>query len=1065
MSNIFGQHKFGEKQWGYEATAPTFVSNLLELEISKFRKPYLKCYMAWGGNWTRQRNIAGTLLSSITSSGEDGSGNYPDDRAIDGIRPHKDPLASTWNGWWQSAVKPSVTPQWLKIDFSKARSVNRIVLYHYYDADHVAKDFQIQSSSNGTDWLTRKYVTNNQDTKTIVEFSTAISARYWRLYITACSTDVVAKVQEIEFYNFVDESEYLDSPGGETSYNINMKIANDVNSLPEPVSFNLTLLNTDSRFSPYNEDSEIYGDKQIDGFGYIRSGTPVIIKGGFYDANDNLGLVEIVIGQIGSEDNPAASSGIELLTDESKVLISGKDFSNKMKQSPIPDSLPVYENYNLENLIRELGYIANIPYQDMQLEASGITIPYAIFAQTTVYEEMEKLRESISGKLFTSFNETLKFITTIPFRSWLQSEETDFQTGEYSTDDVDISTESGKIIQKGQDSAADWAAGTATNVDLATESGSILLPKTGTAAEKVFYHDHVLQGATGGGPYNWTMYSMPCDFTSTNGFKATSLTVQFYLLLGGITNTNVHIRLRHGATVLYDWTYHALTSQVPPYVYTQTIDVNIAKDDNTYYVDYIMDESTSACFLTLSSSFPQTFTGWHYTTGGTLVTQTIDYGMVPYTYGDILVSTYIPTGASIKVYVETKTSDAGWGSPTLVKTLTATGDNTITQAELTAAGITIREFLQLKFELIQSGYAYDTPKVYAVYYSGEIILQEHDFTAAITDWGIASYNDEGTGTVILRLHTYSSSGTSYDDASAVTLTAGAKISATVLRYGKLKISFSSTSSSNLKKILDVTLNWLVQSGQTRNYIFKCDFSGEEEARIKNMTYVMGNPKCNYALVDINPFISQAIATIWTFNDTPTIANGATLTIPAFYTNPTIKSSGGNLRTLSITISGSADTCADGATETINGCDVSFISGANVGTIVVTNNSGSNRQITVCTIAAIELLSATQSKRQVRAISQNATSIAVYGNKKFMTQINNNFIPTLVTGQSLADTEVVNGKYSKGYVTNLIIPFAPNITLQDIISITHDKIKATNKQTLPVSIQHSKMETQLQCAES
>jgi len=942
----YGFDVFGKHSWGsdIEKSELTF-SELVDLEKAQFRKPYIKFLFAWGGNWARARDSAGSILASITSSSEDASGDYPDDRVIDGIRPHKDPTDSSWNGYWKASS--SSVPQWLKIDLGVSRTVNRIILYHYYDSDHCLEDFKIQSSTDDVTYIDRKKILNNTDTKTVIDFDTDITARYWKLYITKVANSNIAKVQEIEFYNYQDESLRVKANNGVPNYTIAIKAAKEQNALPEPTSFSVVLNNEDNKFSPYNESSNIYGTKQLDGIGYIRGGTPVLIKGGFYNSDDIFGSVELLSGQIGNDDNPAASDGISLNTNNRTVTISGKDFSNKLKTTDVPKGLQVYENKDIDYLIRELGYIANIPYQDMDIEATGITITYDIIREGNIADAMDKLRESINGKLYTSYDEKLKFITTIPYRHWTQSEKSEFD------------------------------AGVKTNVDTATVPGQVTLEK-----------------------------------------------VEGDLMQQTIHNSLYFNYLNHYQAQSFVYSYDIVINSISLYVGNAAGTIVRVETDNGNKPSGVLVHANAATTGGGSSD------GWYtFTFSNFKLLRNTKYWIV----------VQMPKSPASKGRVFYN-SAGGFADGQLAYT--------------TDGGSTWNTT------------AYDiTFKINAYYYksSGSLISQEHDLTVNIQEWGVfsADYDDD----ITFKTFTYATPGTAWNEANAVEAINGEKIQSTIQRYIKWKAYFATSDIATTPVLRSVTINWITTTGVTRNYVFQCDFTGDNR-RIESINYQIGNPKINYAKIRVNPYILQSLATVWEYDELPiALANGESITINAFYTYPSIRNSGGNIRKANLTISGSNGTCNDGSTATINGCDISFNSGANIGTITITNNSGGARSVTVLSIDATELHDAETEGRKTQVEASDTTSIDFYGGKKFIKTIDNMFIPTKQIAQDLADNLVDYDKYYRGYASNVKVPLIVNLTLQDIISITHPHIPVSGKQLIPSAITHRGFVTSIKAIES
>ena len=128
--------------------------------------------------------------SAVTASSE--TDNHPAPQARDG----------DLNTFWSSRVWTSVMDyQWLAVDLGFPTMVNRWVVRHYGGAED-ARDFKLQSSSDGINWTDVDSVTGNTADVTDRQFST-LTARYFRVYITVPqqTTAQWARIREFELYN------------------------------------------------------------------------------------------------------------------------------------------------------------------------------------------------------------------------------------------------------------------------------------------------------------------------------------------------------------------------------------------------------------------------------------------------------------------------------------------------------------------------------------------------------------------------------------------------------------------------------------------------------------------------------------------------------------------------------------------------------------------------------------------------------------------------------------------------------------------------------------------------
>jgi len=95
--------------------------------------------------------------------------------------------------------------RWLQIDLGSALQVNQFVIKHASEGgeptSYNTKAYNIQVSTDGTNWKTVVNVTNNKNSAT-VDNITALSARYIKLNVTAPTqtTNLAARIYEFEVY-------------------------------------------------------------------------------------------------------------------------------------------------------------------------------------------------------------------------------------------------------------------------------------------------------------------------------------------------------------------------------------------------------------------------------------------------------------------------------------------------------------------------------------------------------------------------------------------------------------------------------------------------------------------------------------------------------------------------------------------------------------------------------------------------------------------------------------------------------------------------------------------------
>ena len=108
---------------------------------------------------------------------------------------------------WISGVSTSTAPQWLQLDLSSSQTIAG--LSFVTEAGTTIKDYSVQYSNDATNWSNAHSVTNNTSLENRVTFSSSVTGRYVRLYVTQSGNinDAGAvRVVEIEPYSSMFES-------------------------------------------------------------------------------------------------------------------------------------------------------------------------------------------------------------------------------------------------------------------------------------------------------------------------------------------------------------------------------------------------------------------------------------------------------------------------------------------------------------------------------------------------------------------------------------------------------------------------------------------------------------------------------------------------------------------------------------------------------------------------------------------------------------------------------------------------------------------------------------------
>jgi hypothetical protein len=170
-----------------------------------------------------------------------------------------------------------IAPEWIAVDQVTGRALNHLVAYPL-----VGETLRWANVVAGASWVAGAVLKTMPDgavdaeTKLDLEVG-AGAGRYVQIVLLDTGVDGdVCTAQEVELYLFSDESSrILQQPGSGQDVSVTSKRDQGANSLPNPGTFSARLRNDDDRFDPRNAASPIYGERQADGLGEIRSGVQV----------------------------------------------------------------------------------------------------------------------------------------------------------------------------------------------------------------------------------------------------------------------------------------------------------------------------------------------------------------------------------------------------------------------------------------------------------------------------------------------------------------------------------------------------------------------------------------------------------------------------------------------------------------------------------------------------------------------------------------------------------------------------------------------------------------------
>lgn len=438
-----------------------------------------------------------------SSSGDDGSGNYPAAGAIDGDRTEINvgAAASADNGvgkssWMSSGIPDSGASVWWMVDLGQARTINRVKLYHRNG--HGIKTYFIEYSADGTNWYslaaTSDYtgggtgygeggfgdgpfgggggsapsptvVTTTMQLDTI-DTAADVSARYLRL--TAVHTQVASEAAQIvafEVYRKVDVTDRCLSL--KVDRQRDYKLLNPLAATTELVFDNSDRFFSISHVPTASEVAAGFVNSEL------RPGMGLIVQTGFYTVNGK----ELVNSFVGTCD------GVRISSKDRRATITGRDGIKGLINQVVSTKLKTSQDIGTN--VQYLLNLANVSNYEMSVDSTTIILDYFFSYETSILTVLQQLvLASGDAQIYFDENGTAQFkmyMNSVP-QSHTDTNQADFEAGTVLRNLDTFSAPgslSGKYVQTGN-----WTIQTTPSTQAASDAsgGSLQLPSNRTGA-------------------------------------------------------------------------------------------------------------------------------------------------------------------------------------------------------------------------------------------------------------------------------------------------------------------------------------------------------------------------------------------------------------------------------------------------------------------------------------------------------------------------------------------------------------------------------------------------------
>ncbi len=372
-------------------------------------------------------------------------------------------------------------------------------------------------------------------------------------------------------------------------------------------------------------------------------------------------------------------------------------------------------------------------------------------------------------------------------RQWLLTTIADWQTGTYGNQ---IDTSADEIKQLAQTTQDDWTVAERIGVNISNVPGSVELTgkNNGKYQTAVVNNGQIYVSSDYGA--TWTAKD------SVRNWRGVSVSADGKYQTAVVNNGQIYVSSDYGAT----WTAKDSVRN------WRGVSVSADGKYQTAVVNngQIYVSSDYGATWTAKDSV-RNWSGVSVSGGGygIIITQTINYGAVPTSLGDLSAQVNCPANCSIEFLAETRTADSGWGTYTSLGTATSTGNYTVS-----LVGLTVRQYVKIKAILRYIGSSEDTPVLYSINIGGQWRSPVKDLTVTPVSWGRFDANyllNSQTVTFWMR-----SAATSDGVASATWYqqTPGIVVSTVTLnRYIQTEVRFNTTDYSQIPSVQDINVNY------------------------------------------------------------------------------------------------------------------------------------------------------------------------------------------------------------------------------------------------------------------
>jgi len=218
---------------------------------------------------------------------------------------------------------------------------------------------------------------------------------------------------------------------------------------------------------------------------------------------------------------------------------------------------------------------------------------------------------------------------------------------------------------------------------------------------------------------------------------------------------------------------------------------------------YIYTLNTASCNSTVTSTY------------FTMYTDTIDYGAIPTTFGNLTInSSFLPAQTTLKIYASTSADGTSWDADVYIGTTTTTGNYSFNIGSISTpfTAPTLKRYIKIGLRYL---IAENISNTSSLYIGGTFISQTNNTGGSIAQWGTFD-----TSTVLSNqtINFYTRSATTEGGLTTATwniVTAGQRVPEPIGNgWIQWKAEFNTTMYNEIPYIDSVTVNWVTSTAST-----------------------------------------------------------------------------------------------------------------------------------------------------------------------------------------------------------------------------------------------------------